>query len=116
LRAKKYDEAKDRWQARVNKDWRFYFKIEGDTYFIVDLIPLRQEPRLKPQRPPRRILLSSSAFGLLHSPALFYLGFEVGDHIINGIEGTVERTFFSFIELGVNDTPLCGRIFLIGRW
>jgi hypothetical protein len=30
----------------VNKDWRFYFKIEGDTYFIVDLIPLRQEPGL----------------------------------------------------------------------
>jgi mRNA interferase RelE/StbE len=25
LRAKKYDEANDRWQARVNKDWRFYF-------------------------------------------------------------------------------------------
>jgi plasmid maintenance system killer protein len=39
LRAKKYDEAKDRWQARVNRDWRFYFKIEGDTYFIVDVIP-----------------------------------------------------------------------------
>ena len=46
MRAKKYDEAKDRWQARVNKDWWFYFKIEGDTYFIVDLIPLRQEPGL----------------------------------------------------------------------
>jgi plasmid maintenance system killer protein len=38
LRAKKYDEAQDRWQARVNRDWRFYFRIEGDTYFIVDLI------------------------------------------------------------------------------
>lgn len=34
LRAKKYDEAKDRWQARVNKDWRFYFNIIGDTYII----------------------------------------------------------------------------------
>ncbi len=32
LRAKKYDEAKDRWQARVNKDWRFYFKISDDSY------------------------------------------------------------------------------------
>jgi plasmid maintenance system killer protein len=25
LRAKKYDESKDRWQARVNDDWRFLF-------------------------------------------------------------------------------------------
>ena len=34
LRAKKYDETNDRWQARVNQGWRFYFKIEGDTYRI----------------------------------------------------------------------------------
>jgi mRNA-degrading endonuclease RelE of RelBE toxin-antitoxin system len=39
LRAKKYDEAKDRWQARVNKDWRFYFNIVEDTYVIRDIIP-----------------------------------------------------------------------------
>jgi mRNA interferase RelE/StbE len=39
LRAKKYDEAKDRWQARVNKDWRFYFMIVEDTYRILKLIP-----------------------------------------------------------------------------
>ena len=39
LRAKKYDEANDRWQARVNKDWRFYFSIENDTYVILDIIP-----------------------------------------------------------------------------
>jgi len=39
LHAKKYDEAKDIWQARVNKDWRFYFKIEDDTCFITDVIP-----------------------------------------------------------------------------
>jgi plasmid maintenance system killer protein len=39
LRAKKYDEAKDRWQARVNKDWRFYFKIVDDAYIIEDVIP-----------------------------------------------------------------------------
>ena len=25
LHAKKYDESADRWQARVNRDWRFYF-------------------------------------------------------------------------------------------
>ena len=39
LRAKKYDEANDRWQARVNRGWRFYFKIEDGTYFITELIP-----------------------------------------------------------------------------
>ena len=39
LRAKKYDEARDRWQARVNRDWRFYFTIVDDTYHILKLIP-----------------------------------------------------------------------------
>ena len=39
LHAKKYDEAKDVWQGRVNRDWRFYFTIRGDTYFIQDVIP-----------------------------------------------------------------------------
>jgi hypothetical protein len=39
LRAKKYDEARDRWQARVNQGWRFYFTIKGDTYHILKLIP-----------------------------------------------------------------------------
>jgi len=39
LRAKKYDEGKDRWQARVNKDWRFYFKIIDDTYVVSRVIP-----------------------------------------------------------------------------
>lgn len=38
LRAKKYDEARDIWQARVNRDWRFYFKIVGDSYIIQDVI------------------------------------------------------------------------------
>lgn len=38
LRAKKYDEANDIWQARVSRDWRFYFKIEGDTYRLIDMI------------------------------------------------------------------------------
>jgi plasmid maintenance system killer protein len=27
LRAKKYDEKNDLWQARVNDDWRFYFRM-----------------------------------------------------------------------------------------
>ena len=39
LHAKKYDESQDRWQARVNDDWRFYFTIEGDTYLIRDIVP-----------------------------------------------------------------------------
>ena len=39
LHAKKYDESRDLWQARVNKDWRFYFRIINDVYYIVDVIP-----------------------------------------------------------------------------
>ena len=39
LRAKKYDESDERWQARVNKNGRFYFKIIDDTYRILKLIP-----------------------------------------------------------------------------
>ena len=39
LRAKKFDESLDLWQARVNKDWRFYFRIHDDLYDIVDIIP-----------------------------------------------------------------------------
>lgn len=38
LRAKKFDEANDRWPARVNQGWRFYFTIKGDTYHILSLI------------------------------------------------------------------------------
>jgi len=39
LRAKKYDEADNIWQARVNKYWRFYFKIEDDSCFVTNVIP-----------------------------------------------------------------------------
>jgi mRNA interferase RelE/StbE len=39
LRAKKYDESQDLWQARVSKAWRFYFTIAEDTYHIEDVIP-----------------------------------------------------------------------------
>lgn len=39
LRAKKYDESTNRWQARVTRDWRFYFLIRGDVYYLVDIIP-----------------------------------------------------------------------------
>ena len=37
LRSKKYDEARDIWQARVNDNVRFYFKIEGDTYILINI-------------------------------------------------------------------------------
>ena len=37
LRAKKYSEAEDKWQARVNQDWRFYFRIVRDTYIMTDI-------------------------------------------------------------------------------
>lgn len=36
LRAKKYDA--ERWQARVTRDWRFYFRIEGDAYMLLDIM------------------------------------------------------------------------------
>jgi len=39
LRAKKYDEERDIWQARVTRDWRVYFKIKGDTYYLLEVIP-----------------------------------------------------------------------------
>ena len=39
LHAKKYDEARDIWQARVTRSWRLYFTIEGETYQIIDVIP-----------------------------------------------------------------------------
>ena len=39
LRTKKFDETNDVWQARVNRDWRFYFTIHDDTYLIEKIIP-----------------------------------------------------------------------------
>jgi hypothetical protein len=39
LRAKKFDENTNLWQARVNRDWRFYFTIVDDTYRIEKIIP-----------------------------------------------------------------------------
>ena len=36
LHAKKYDA--ERWQARVNRDWRFYFRIEEDAYILLDIM------------------------------------------------------------------------------
>jgi hypothetical protein len=33
-----HDDGKDRWQGRVNQDWRFYFVVQGDTYVLQDII------------------------------------------------------------------------------
>ena len=38
LHAKKYNEANDVWQARVDRTHRFYFYIVGETYFILNLL------------------------------------------------------------------------------
>jgi mRNA interferase RelE/StbE len=32
IRAKKYDGSKNVWQGRVNRDYRFYFRIVGTSY------------------------------------------------------------------------------------
>ena len=37
LRAKKYDEPTGTWQARVDKNVRFYFLIEKDLYVLLDI-------------------------------------------------------------------------------
>ena len=40
LNAKKYPEAGEGiWQARVNRDYRFYFLIEEDEYVILRVVP-----------------------------------------------------------------------------
>lgn len=35
LRAKKYHETDNIWQARIDRRYRFYFKIEEDTYLLI---------------------------------------------------------------------------------
>ena len=37
LRAKKYDETKGIWQARVTDNVRLYFLIVGTTYLLLDI-------------------------------------------------------------------------------
>ena len=39
LDAKKYGGTDDVWQGRVNRDYRFYFRIVDDTYHILMIIP-----------------------------------------------------------------------------
>lgn len=38
LHAKKYKGHDDLWQARIDKDWRFYFFIVSPHYIIVSVI------------------------------------------------------------------------------
>jgi hypothetical protein len=38
LHAKKYKGTDDLWQARIDKDWRFYFFIVAPHYVIVSVI------------------------------------------------------------------------------
>lgn len=38
LRAKKFDESGDIWQARVDKNVRFYFEIRNDTVTMLSII------------------------------------------------------------------------------
>ena len=37
LRAKKFNESQDIWQARVDKNFRFYFSIDGDAYILLEV-------------------------------------------------------------------------------
>jgi hypothetical protein len=39
IRAKKYHEGDDIWQGRINRDYRFYFQILEDTYYILMIVP-----------------------------------------------------------------------------
>ena len=39
LRAKKLEGSDDLWQARVNRSWRFYFKVYGDEFTIIGIVP-----------------------------------------------------------------------------
>jgi len=38
LHAKKYNETDDIWQARVDKNVRFYFLIKSDVYILLDIV------------------------------------------------------------------------------
>jgi len=38
LRAKKYDAARDIWQGRVTRDYRFYFTIDGEAVTILSIV------------------------------------------------------------------------------
>lgn len=37
LRCKKREELDDVWQARVDDSYRFFFRVVGDTYFVINI-------------------------------------------------------------------------------
>jgi hypothetical protein len=37
LRAKKYEGADTLWQARITREWRFYFTIGRNAYNLIDI-------------------------------------------------------------------------------
>jgi mRNA-degrading endonuclease RelE of RelBE toxin-antitoxin system len=39
LDAKKYGGTDDIWQGRVNRDYRFFFRIVDDSYHILMIVP-----------------------------------------------------------------------------
>jgi mRNA-degrading endonuclease RelE of RelBE toxin-antitoxin system len=39
LHTKKYDESRDIWQARIDRNYRLYFQIHDDTYLIISIQP-----------------------------------------------------------------------------
>jgi hypothetical protein len=39
LPARKYSEAKDIWQGRVSRGWRFYFRIVEGAIIIIEVGP-----------------------------------------------------------------------------
>lgn len=39
LRCKKYNKRQGIWQARVGRNYRFYFLIKGDTYILLEVRP-----------------------------------------------------------------------------
>lgn len=39
LHAKKYNKISGMWQARVNRNYRFYFLIKNEAYKIISIIP-----------------------------------------------------------------------------
>jgi mRNA interferase RelE/StbE len=38
LHTKKYEGIDDVWQARVTRDWRFYFTIDREAYHLIDIM------------------------------------------------------------------------------
>jgi hypothetical protein len=37
LKTKKYGVSGDVWQARITRDWRFYFAIDHDVYRLLEI-------------------------------------------------------------------------------